>query len=326
MSRERDDDIGYGKPPRYTRFSKGKSGNPKGRPRKAKPPSVPKATSYEQMLEKLYGRELLVKIDGKNKKITAIEAIALRQQAAALAGGHMAMRDTMREKRRLDEQAAERALLAEEERVVMEAQKAEDDLRFYHHLVELHAKQVSVYGNAKSAQTDPERPYPHPDDFVFDHSAKQAFIHGPWDEVDALHYRKLAKERDYHCVHYIILCRQRPQGTAFDQSLSLSMMVSYDSMLPKRMRLLGKSSAQALEMIFMLPMADLRDWRRQLSYWHKLNPWPELDKKSRKEVYKSVNAAMKPFLKPLGFRSVAQLEHHCEKESEASRKLLPRVP
>ena len=29
----RDQDAGYGKPPRHSRFKKGQSGNPKGRPR-----------------------------------------------------------------------------------------------------------------------------------------------------------------------------------------------------------------------------------------------------------------------------------------------------
>ena len=29
---KRDDEVGYGKPPRRTRFRKGQSGNPRGRP------------------------------------------------------------------------------------------------------------------------------------------------------------------------------------------------------------------------------------------------------------------------------------------------------
>ena len=34
--RERDYEVGYGKPPRHTRFTKGQSGNPRGRPPGAK--------------------------------------------------------------------------------------------------------------------------------------------------------------------------------------------------------------------------------------------------------------------------------------------------
>jgi len=33
---ERDYEVGYGKPPHHTRFVKGQSGNPRGRPRGAK--------------------------------------------------------------------------------------------------------------------------------------------------------------------------------------------------------------------------------------------------------------------------------------------------
>lgn len=33
MAEEREDEVGYGKPPKATRFQKGKSGNPRGRPR-----------------------------------------------------------------------------------------------------------------------------------------------------------------------------------------------------------------------------------------------------------------------------------------------------
>jgi len=36
MSRERDYPVGYGKPPEHTRFKKGHTGNPRGRPRRAK--------------------------------------------------------------------------------------------------------------------------------------------------------------------------------------------------------------------------------------------------------------------------------------------------
>lgn len=35
-TRKRDYEVGYGKPPEHSRFKKGQSGNPNGRPRKAK--------------------------------------------------------------------------------------------------------------------------------------------------------------------------------------------------------------------------------------------------------------------------------------------------
>jgi hypothetical protein len=39
MNNNDDDDTGYKKPPKHTRFRKGQSGNPKGRPRKIKDPT-----------------------------------------------------------------------------------------------------------------------------------------------------------------------------------------------------------------------------------------------------------------------------------------------
>ena len=62
------DEIGYAKPPRNTRFRKGRSGNPKGRPpgRKKEPP-------YEAVL----GQMVTVREDGIERRVTAAEAFAL---------------------------------------------------------------------------------------------------------------------------------------------------------------------------------------------------------------------------------------------------------
>jgi hypothetical protein len=62
--------VGYGKPPRHTRFKPGQSGNPKGRPKGSKN----LATELQQQLRKM----VTITVDGKPKRMTVQEVIARR--------------------------------------------------------------------------------------------------------------------------------------------------------------------------------------------------------------------------------------------------------
>jgi Family of unknown function (DUF5681) len=64
---KRDDGVGYGRPPRHTRFKKGQSGNPKGRPGGAK--------NLSTLLTDALNELVIVAENGRRRKISKRLAI-----------------------------------------------------------------------------------------------------------------------------------------------------------------------------------------------------------------------------------------------------------
>src|ERR671912_1717792 len=81
--------VGPGRPPKESRFRKGESGNPKGRP-KARPGPPPSA--FDVVID----RTLTVTQNGKPREVTVEEALQHRTYQDALAGNRAARREVLR--------------------------------------------------------------------------------------------------------------------------------------------------------------------------------------------------------------------------------------
>ena len=89
MSRKRstgarpDYDVGYGKPPSHARFQPGRSGNPKGRPKKSH--------AQESALQRVLSQPIPIVTDGKRRTVPASEAVYHKLLQMALSDNTRAM-------------------------------------------------------------------------------------------------------------------------------------------------------------------------------------------------------------------------------------------
>lgn len=107
--------VGYKRPPRQTRFHKGRSGNPKGRSRGNR--------NLKTVLADQLKGSITATLDGRPRQITRIEAIALSMVTSAIKGDARA-RDsllrTMQVLGLLDQQEQEARPLSADEQKLLE--------------------------------------------------------------------------------------------------------------------------------------------------------------------------------------------------------------
>lgn len=82
--KNRDYEVGYGRPPKHSQFQKGQSGNPKGRPKEP--------TTFMDSLNKLLSKDVKIIKDGKEYKITGLSAVSQKYLNMVLSGDYKYMK------------------------------------------------------------------------------------------------------------------------------------------------------------------------------------------------------------------------------------------
>ncbi|HVR90387.1 MAG TPA: DUF5681 domain-containing protein [Novosphingobium sp.] len=81
-----DEAVGYKRPPAATRFAKGRSGNPRGRPKNRR-----RDIPYDTVL----GQMVTIREDGRERRVTAAEAFILQLTRKGLQGDSAAARSSL---------------------------------------------------------------------------------------------------------------------------------------------------------------------------------------------------------------------------------------
>ena len=171
-------EVGYGKPPEATRFVKGKSGNPKGRPKGSKNqlPAMNEERLGDIIMQEAY-RTIKLKDGAKQVRIPMAQAI-VRSIAVNAARGDLRAQKTFMD------------LVSKKE---AKDKKAHDEL-----LQTMIDYKISWQEEIKRCELmgiTPPDPVPHPDQIKIDFSTGQVLITGPITREEKAKWDKMKKRK-----------------------------------------------------------------------------------------------------------------------------------
>ncbi len=298
MTFDRDDDevkLGYKNPPPWSRFKKGRSGNPKGRPRK-KPtplPQAPNESAADDVLRAELVRKIRVNDVNGSSELDLLRVIIKAQANQAAKGNVYAQREILKQARALEERDAAREAADEDQR-----------RRIFKAFIAWRKDQQELWTEAERKGIEPTEPWPHPDDMHVNKVTLATRIHGPSCEEELPMYDYYKAE----CVRLFVqaeLKRREESHAASFSALDMSWL-QYDLMLPKRWRINDDDDAWRHVAIRTTPelekeLEEITERAEQLRKCAKIRPFD-------KDDYRLVNETLKPLLKALGFHSLAHLE------------------
>lgn len=177
-------EVGYGKPPAKHRFEKGRSGNPRGRPKGSRnkasnPPNLDAGTqpANQMLLEEAY-RTVTVREGDKLVELPAIKAVFRAMGVSAMKGNRLAQATMAELVRDIEEE--DRKARADHFEVACEYKRGWEE----------------AIERAERGGLPVPQPIPHPDDVIIDVRTSQIRYEGPITKEEKRSWDRLLAFRD----------------------------------------------------------------------------------------------------------------------------------
>lgn len=314
-------EIGRNKPPSWTQFKKGRSGNPAGRPKRPKPtandPDLAVASAFDAMLKSQFERKVTVNEAGTPKRCTVAEVIFKAHVKTALSGNAFAQRELLREVRALERREAERAKAKiAEEQARREAQREE-----YALACKYKQQQTRVWAEAQARGQEPDDPWPHPDDILLSEHDQRWNIRGPFSNDNVLPFERIRAQRDYMFAMAVRALGTSERTAANPLSVYNICWLAMDAQLPYRWQIAHCSDLPFFQLSILTDKQLGREIERRHALVENFALFDRPDPARDRQIYRITNEIMKPLLKKHGYRSLAQFETQYEQTKEGNANI-----